>query len=145
MQAQQAGEHARWRRQGQRETYAAFLTAVEHVRDRSYQTGAESSHISVEQASRQIDQLGERVDAVIRSLSMVIVEGPEEVASAAEQLRDTSCEVANMLSRVLDARRNNADVSELSRGLTEEQNWLDELITAYAKAVRLVLDQDPSA
>lgn len=144
IQVQQAGEHARWRRQGQRETYAAFLTAVEQVREYSHATGAESS-IRLDEVSRGIDELNARVDAVIRTLSMVIVEGPEEVVTAAEGLRDTSCEVASALMRVLDARRNGADLSQPSRDLAEEQNWLDESITAYAKAVRLVLDQSPGA
>ncbi|WP_432191087.1 hypothetical protein [Streptomyces sp. bgisy027] len=143
VQTQQAGEHARWRKQGQRETYAAFLTAVEQVREHSHQVGVESSRI--EQVSRGIDELNEQVDTVIRTLSMVIVEGPEAVARAAEELRDTSCEVANVSMDILDRRRNGADVSQLCQDLAERQSWLDEVITAYAEAVRAVLDQPPGA
>ncbi len=103
----------------------------------------ESSRI--EQVSRGIDELNEQVDTVIRTLSMVIVEGPEAVARAAEELRDTSCEVANVSMDILDRRRNGADVSQLCQDLAERQSWLDEVITAYAEAVRAVLDQPPGA
>ncbi|MET7480687.1 hypothetical protein ABZT17_41040 [Streptomyces sp. NPDC005648] len=143
VQVQQAGEHARWRKQGQRETYAAFLTAVEQVRERSYQGDVDSPHVAT--ASRASDELNERVDAVNRTLSMVIVEGPESVARTAEELRDASCEVASRAMDILAARRDGADISQLCRDLAEEQTWLDQGITAYAKAVRTVLDQPPSA
>ncbi|MFC9680828.1 hypothetical protein [Streptomyces sp. NPDC056948] len=141
VQAQQAGEHARWRRQGQRETYASFLTAVERVREHSHQSEARE----LEETSRLSDELNERVEAVMRTLSMVIVEGPDEVVAVAEELRDTSCEVASGLMTILEARRSGADLSGPRRDLAEQQNWLDELITAYAKAVRSVLDQGPGS
>lgn len=143
VQAQQAGEHARWRKQGQRETYAAFLTAVEQVREHSHQVGVESARI--DQVSRHLDELNERVDTVNRTLSMVIVEGPEAVARTAEELRDISCEVANASMDILATRRNGAEVSQLCQDLEEQQSWLDKVITAYAKAVRTVLDQPPRA
>ena len=143
VQAQQAGEYARWRRQGQRDTYAAFLTAVEQVSEHGHQLGVES--LPIERVSRAIDELNERVDVVNRTLSMVIVEGPEAVARSAEALRGASCGVANSAMAILDRRRNGADVSHLCRELTEERSWLDEAITAYAEAVRTTLDQPPSA
>lgn len=124
---------------GARETYASFLTAVEQVREHSHRSEARS----LEETSRLTDELNERVDAVIRTLSMVMVEGPEEVAAVAEQLRDASCEVANVHMSILDARRSSIDLSRLHQELTEEQNRLDQLITAYAQAVRFVLDQAP--
>ncbi|WP_330457371.1 hypothetical protein OIB37_10945 [Streptomyces sp. NBC_00820] len=142
VQTQQAGEHARWRKQGQRETYAAFLTTVEQIREHSHRGDVEFARI--EQANRASDELNELVDAVNRTLSMVIVEGPESVVRTAEELQETSCEVAGRAMDILSARRNGADVSQLRQDLAEAQSWLDRGITAYAKAVRTVLDQPPS-
>jgi hypothetical protein len=140
VQAQQAGEHVRWRRQGQRDTYAAFIAAVEQVREHANQVDAQS----LEAASRAMDDLAERVDAVIRALPMVMVEGPDEVVAAAEELRDTSCEIAMVLMSILDARRSRLDVTSLRKDLVEQQNWLDGLIAAFAVAVRKVLDLHPA-
>lgn len=143
VQAQQAGEHARWRQQGQRETYAHFLAAVEQVRARSQKIYVESPHI--EQVSHACDELNGRVEAVIHALSTVIVEGPETVVRVAEDLRDSSCEVASVCMDILDALQNDDDVSTLFQELRQRQSWLDREITDYAKAVRTVLDQPPGA
>ncbi|WND32914.1 hypothetical protein RI578_41935 (plasmid) [Streptomyces sp. BB1-1-1] len=62
------------------------------------------------------------------------------MVAAAEELRDASCEIAMVLMDILEARGNGLDVSSLREDLVEQQNWLDTLISAFAVAVRKVLD-----
>lgn len=118
-----------------------LFTAVEHVREQ----GCQAEPHCIEETSRCVDALSDQVGAVIRTLSMVIVEGPDEVATAAEGLRDSACEIAMAHLEILDARRSGADVGTLQRELLQDENWWDRLITTYAKSVCKTLDQPPSA
>ncbi|MEU5611699.1 hypothetical protein ACI2L4_28275 [Streptomyces sparsogenes] len=87
---QAAAEQAHWRRQSRRDAYAAFIEASEHVHDH-----AEQAHRFLDQdapdvgaAETHIAQARGYVDELDRKNSLVLLEGPHEVADAAQEINN---------------------------------------------------------
>lgn len=87
---QAAAERAHWRRQSRRDAYAAFIEAVERFYDEIEQARTLLIQVrpDTEAASAHITQAKTHADELDRKTSLILLEGPDEVASAAESINE---------------------------------------------------------